>query len=161
LPRMFPSASFAFLPADMVSQILNFGVPAPIDLQIVGSDVQATRKYGNALLARIRRIPGIADARIQQAFQQPTLNVNVDRSLAGLVGLSEKDAATAMQTTLAGSSQTSPTYWLNPKTGVSYAVSIQTPQRDLGTMSGLRNIPVSSSVGTGTQLLGGQIGRAH
>jgi multidrug efflux pump subunit AcrB len=79
----------------------------------------------------------------------------VDRSLAGLVGLSEKDAATAMQTTLAGSSQTSPTYWLNPKTGVSYAVSIQTPQRDLGTMSGLRNIPVTSSAGTGTQLLGG------
>jgi multidrug efflux pump subunit AcrB len=154
LPRMFPSASFAFLPADMVSQILNFGVPAPIDLQIVGSDVQANRKYANALLARIRRIPGIADARIQQAFQQPTLNVNVDRSLAGLVGLSEKDAATAMQTTLSGSSQTSPTYWLNPKTGVSYPVSIQTPTDMLGTISGLKNIPVTSS-GANTQLLGG------
>src|SRR6267142_1371208 len=154
LPRIFPSASFAFLPADMVSQILNFGVPAPIDLQIVGSDVQANRKYGNALLARIRRIPGIADPRIQQAFQQPTLNVNVDRSLAGLVGLSEKDAATAMQTTLSGSSQTSPTYWLNPKTGVSYPVSIQTPTDTLGTINGLKNIPVTSS-GANTQLLGG------
>src|SRR6266853_534757 len=155
LPRMFPSASFAFLPADMVSQILNFGVPAPIDLQIVGSDVQANRKYANALLARIRRIPGIADARIQQAFQKPTLNVNVDRSLAGLVGVSEKDTANAMLTTLAGSSQTSPTYWLDPKTGVSYPVSIQTPQRDLGTISGLNNIPVTTSSGAGTQLLGG------
>jgi multidrug efflux pump subunit AcrB len=155
LPRQFPGNSFAFLPADIASQILNFGVPAPIDLQIVGSDVQANRTYANALLARIKQIPGIADPRIQQAFQQPTLNVNVDRSLAGLVGLSEKDAATAMQTTLAGSSQTSPTYWLNPKTGVSYAVSIQTPQRDLGTMSGLRNIPITSSTGTNTQLLGG------
>jgi multidrug efflux pump subunit AcrB len=155
LPRMFPSASFAFLPADMVSQILNFGVPAPIDLQIVGSDVQANRKYGNALLARIRRIPGIADARMQQAFQQPTLNVNVDRSLAGLVGLSEKDAATAMQTTLSGSSQTSPTYWLNPKTGVSYPVSIQTPPSILYTMNDLKNIPVTTSSNTGTQLLGG------
>lgn len=155
LPRMFPSASFAFLPADMVSQILNFGVPAPIDLQIVGSDVQANRKYGNALLARIRRIPGIADARIQQAFQQPTLNVNVDRSLAALVGLSEKDAATAMQTTLSGSSQTSPTYWLNPKTGVSYPVSIQTPPSILYTMNDLNNIPVTTSSGTNTQLLGG------
>jgi len=155
LPRMFPSASFAFLPADMVSQILNFGVPSPIDLQIVGSDVQANRKYGNALLARIRRIPGIADARIQQAFQQPTLNVNVDRSLAGLVGLSEKDAATAMQTTLSGSSQTSPTYWLNPKTGVSYPVSIQTPPSILYTMNDLNNIPVTTSGGTNTQLLGG------
>jgi multidrug efflux pump subunit AcrB len=154
LPRMFPSASFAFLPADMVSQILNFGVPAPIDLQIVGSDVQANRKYGNALLARIRRIPGIADARMQQAFQQPTLNVNVDRSLASLIGLSEKDAATAMQTTLSGSSQTSPTYWLNPKTGVSYPVSIQTPTNTLGTLNGLKNIPVTSG-SANTQLLGG------
>jgi multidrug efflux pump subunit AcrB len=155
LPGMFPSASFAFLPADMVSQILNFGVPAPIDLQIVGSDAQANRKYGNALLARISRIPGIADARIQQRFQQPTLNVNVDRSLAGLVGLSEKDAATAMQTTLSGSSQTSPTYWLNPRTGVSYPVSIQTPPSILYTMNDLNNIPVTTSSGTNTQLLGG------
>jgi multidrug efflux pump subunit AcrB len=155
LPRQFPGTSFAFLPADIASQILNFGVPAPIDLQIVGSDVQANRKYANALLARIKQIPGIADARIQQAFQQPTLNVSVDRSLAGLVGLSEKDAATAMQTTLSGSSQTSPTYWLNPKTGVTYPVSIQTPQRDLGTTSGLKNIPVTSSTAPGGQLLGG------
>jgi multidrug efflux pump subunit AcrB len=155
LPRQFPGVSFAFLPADMVTQILNFGVPAPIDLQVVGNDLQANRNYANGLLARIKQIPGIADARIQQAFQQPTLNVNVDRSLAGLVGLSEKDAATAMQTTLSGSSQTSPTYWLNPKTGVSYPVSIQTPPRILATMNGLKNIPVSTSSGVDTQLLGG------
>jgi hypothetical protein len=92
LPQQFPGVSFAFLPADMVSQILNFGAPAPIDLQVVGNDVQADRKFANALLSRIKQIPGIADARIQQAFQQPTLNISVDRSLAGLVGLSEKDA---------------------------------------------------------------------
>src|SRR4051812_47220944 len=156
LPRQFPGTSFAFLPADMVSQILNFGVPAPIDLQVVGNDVQANRHYANELLSRIKRIPGIADARIQQAFQQPTLNVNLDRSLAGLVGLSEKDAATAMLTTLAGSSQTSPTYWLNPETGVSYPVSVQTPQRDIGTIGGLQNMPVSpNSTGPASQLLGG------
>src|SRR6202043_4024945 len=155
LPRQFPGTSFAFLPADMVSQILNFGVPAPIDLQVVGNDLQADRKYANALLARIKQIPGIADARIQQAFQQPTLNVNVDRSLAGLVGLSEKDVATAMQTTLSGSAQTSPTYWLNPRTGVSYPVSIQTPPRILYTMNDLKNIPVTTNSGTGTKLLGG------
>ncbi len=155
LPRQFPGTSFAFLPADIVSQILNFGVPAPIDLQVIGNDVQADRTYANALLARIKRIPGIADARIQQAFQQPTLTVNFDRSLAGLVGLSEKDPATAMLTTLAGSSQTSPTYWLNRTTGVSYPVSIQTPQRDIGTISGLKNIPLTTSAGTGAQLLGG------
>ncbi len=155
LPRQFPGTAFAFLPADMVSQILNFGVPAPIDLQVVGNDVQADRRYANALLGRIKQIPGIADARIQQAFEQPTLNVNVDRSLAGLVGLSEKDAATAMLTTLAGSTQTSPTYWLDPKTGVSYPVSIQTPPRDIGTISGLQSMPVTTSTGPGTQLLGG------
>jgi multidrug efflux pump subunit AcrB len=155
LPRQFPGTSFAFLPADISSQILNFGVPAPIDLQVIGNNLQANRAYANALLTRIKQIPGIADARIQQAFQQPTLNVNVDRSLAGLIGLSEKDAATAMQTTLSGSSQTSPTYWLDPTTGVSYPVSIQTPQRDLGTMSGLKNIPVTTSAGAGGQLLGG------
>jgi multidrug efflux pump subunit AcrB len=157
LPRQFPGTSFAFLPADIVSQILNFGVPAPIDLQVIGNDVQASRKYANEILARIKRIPGIADARIQQAFQQPTLNVNFDRSLGGLVGLNEKDAATAMLTTLAGSSQTSPTYWLNPQTGVSYAVSVQTPQHDLATLSGLQNLPVTPNTGAGasSQPLGG------
>jgi multidrug efflux pump subunit AcrB len=155
LPRQFPGVSFAFLPADIISQILNFGVPAPIDLQVVGNNVQADRNYADALLARIKQIPGIADARIQQAFQQPTLNVNIDRSLAGLVGLSEKDAATAMLTTLAGSSQTSPTYWLNPQTGVSYPVSVQTPQRDIGTMGGLQNMPLTPNAGAGSQLLGG------
>jgi multidrug efflux pump subunit AcrB len=155
LPRQFPGTSFAFLPADMVSQILNFGVPAPIDLQVVGSDVQSNRKYANALLARIKQIPGIADARVQQSFQQPTLSVSVDRSLASLVGISEKDVATAMQTTLSGSSQTSPTYWLNPRTGVSYPVSIQTPPRILGTINGLKNIPLTTSSGADPQLLGG------
>jgi multidrug efflux pump subunit AcrB len=157
LPRLFPGTSFAFLPADMVSQILNFGAPAPIDVQVTGNDLQADRTYANALLARIKRIPGIADARIQQAFEQPTLNVDLDRSLAGLVGLSEKDAATAMLTTFAGSSQTSPTYWLDPKTGVSYAVSVQTPQRDIGTINGLQNLPLTPGTGSGadSQLLGG------
>jgi multidrug efflux pump subunit AcrB len=157
LPRQFPGTSFAFLPADIVSQILNFGVPAPIDLQVVGNDLQADRTYANDLLARIRQIPGVADARIQQAFQQPTLNVDIDRSLAGLVGLSEKDAATAMLTTLSGSAQTSPTYWLDPKTGVSYAVSVQTPQRNIATLGGLQNMPLTAAggSGTGSQLLGG------
>jgi multidrug efflux pump subunit AcrB len=157
LPRGFPGTSFAFLPADMVSQILNFGAPAPIDVQVVGNNVQADRRYANALLSRIKRIQGVADARIQQAFEQPTLNVDVDRSLAGLVGLSEKDAANAMLTTLAGSTQTSPTYWLNPQTGVVYPVSVQTPQRDIGTIGGLLNTPLTPSTGTSTdsQLLGG------
>jgi multidrug efflux pump subunit AcrB len=155
LPRQFPGVSFAFLPADIVSQVLNFGVPAPIDLQIGGRDSQANRTYANALLAKVRQIPGIVDARIQQAFQQPTVNINVDRSLASLIGLSEKDAATAMLTTLSGSSQSAPTYWLDPASGVSYAVSVQTPQRDIDTIAGLTNIPLTSASAGNAQLLGG------
>src|ERR1700687_4382307 len=155
LPQQFPGTSFAFLPADIVSQVLNFGVPAPIDLQVAGQNLAANRKYANALLAKVTAIPGIADARIQQAFQQPTLNVNVDRSLTSLAGLTEKDVATAMLTTLSGSSQSAPTYWLNPTNGVSYAVSVQTPQRDINTLTGLKNIPVTSSGGANSQLLGG------
>jgi multidrug efflux pump subunit AcrB len=154
LPPQFPGTTFAFLPADIVSQVLNFGVPAPIDLQVGGRNLAADRKYANALLTKVREIPGIADARIQQAFQQPTLDVNVDRSLTSLVGLTEKDVATSMQTTLSGSSQSAPTYWLDPTNGVSYAVSIQTPQRDINTMAGLQNIPVTSSTAN-PQLLGG------
>jgi len=155
LPQQFPGTSFAFLPADIVSQVLNFGVPAPIDLQVAGNDLAANRRYADSLLTKIRAIPGIADARIQQAFQQPTLDVNVDRSLTSLVGLTEKDVATAMLTTLSGSSQSAPTYWLNPANGVSYAVSVQTPQRDINTMTGLQNIPVTSATSANTQLLGG------
>jgi len=157
LPRRFPGATFSFLPADMVSQILNFGAPAPIDVQVIGSDVPANRAYAENLLARIKRIPGVADAHIQQAFQQPTLDVNVNRSLAGLVGVNERDAATAMLTTLAGSSQVYPTYWLNPKTGVSYPVAIQTPQQDISSLNGLQALPVSAggAAGGAPQLLGG------
>src|ERR1700676_1055074 len=129
LPQQFPGTTFAFLPADIVSQVLNFGAPAPIDLQVAGKDLAADRKYANAVLAKVRQIPGIADARIQQVFQQPTLDANIDRSLTSLRALTEKDVATAMLTTLSGSSQSAPTYWLNPTNGVSYAVSVQTPQR--------------------------------
>jgi multidrug efflux pump subunit AcrB len=155
LPRQFPGNSFAFLPADIVTQVLNFGAPAPIDLQLVGNDVEANRKYADELLARIRQVPGIADARIQQAFRQPTLDVNFDRSLGGLVGLNERDAATTMLDTLSGSSQTAPTYWLNPKTGVSYPVSIQTPPRDIAERSGLEGMPLTAGTGSASQLLGG------
>jgi multidrug efflux pump subunit AcrB len=157
LPALFPGVTFSFLPADMVSQILNFGVPAPIDVQVVGNNVQANRKYANELLSRISRIPGVADPRIEQAFQQPTLNVNVDRSLAGLVNLTERDASTAMLDTLAGSTQTNPTFWLNPKNGVSYPVAIQTPQTQIDTLGALQNIPLTAGAGPGgvSQLLGG------
>jgi multidrug efflux pump subunit AcrB len=157
LPGLFPGVTFSFLPADMVSQILNFGVPAPIDLQIVGANLQANRKYANALLSRVSTIPGVADPRIEQAFQQPTLNVNVDRSLAGLVSLTERDASTAMLDTLAGSTQSYPTFWLDPKNGVSYPVAVQTPQTQIDTLGALQNIPLTAGGGPNdaSQLLGG------
>ena len=154
LPRKFPGMTFAFLPADMVSQILNFGAPAPIDVQISGPNMVENRKLAADLLARINHVPGIADARIQQAFQAPALNVAFNRMMAGMVGLTEHDAAASMQNSLAGSSQTTPIFWLNPQNGVNYAVSVQTPQYRIDTLDGLKTMPVTTT-GRSGQLLGG------
>ncbi len=155
LPQLFPGTTFAFLPADIVTQILNFGAPSPIDVQVIGSNLVANRAYGDMLYRRISEVPGIADPRIQQAFNEPTLDVKLNRSFAGEVGLNERDAATTMLDTLAGSIQTAPTFWLNPKNGVSYPIVVQMPQYQVDTMNDLKNIPLTSSVGGATQLLGG------
>jgi multidrug efflux pump subunit AcrB len=153
LPQKFPSATFSFLPADMVSQILNFGMPAPIDVAISGPDMVQNRRLATTLLAKISHVPGVADSRIQQAFQGPALNVEVNRMFAETVGLTEHDAASSMQNSLAGSSQTTPTYWLNPMNGVSYPVSVQTPQYQIDTLEGLKTLPVTAP-GRPAQLLG-------
>ncbi|MGH6835375.1 MAG: efflux RND transporter permease subunit [Methylocella sp.] len=153
LPRAFPGTTFSFLPADIVSQILNFGTPAPLDIQITGNDLNATRIYADKLLAKIEHVPGVADPRIQQPIRAPALRIDFNRTLAGLVGLTERDAAQSLETTLSGSTQTAPTFWLNPKTGVSYPVSIQTPQYRMDTLGSLKNLPLSAS--QSTQLLGG------
>ncbi len=153
LPGKFPGTSFAFLPADIVTQILNFGLPAPIDVQIIGPNLEASRAYANKLLAQIARVTGVADARIQQAFNTPTFNVNVDRTRAELVGVSERDVAQNLQDTLAGSIQTAPTFWLNPKNGVSYPIVAQTPQYWERSLSNLENVPASMS--SNKQILGG------
>ncbi len=152
LPRLFPGTTFAFLPADIVTQILNFGLPAPIDVQVIGNNLTANRAYADKLLKRIREVPGIADPRIQQAFNAPTLNVDVDRSFASDVGLTERDFATSMLDSLAGSIQIAPTFWLNPKNGVSYPIVVQAPQYRIDTMGALNNMPITA--GGGTQLLG-------
>jgi len=154
LPRAFPSMVFAFLPADMVSQILNFGSPAPLDVQVAGLNLDASRDYAQMVLQRMRSVPGIADARIQEAFQAPALDIAFDRTLGSLVGLTERDAANNLQNTLSGSSQTQPTYWVDPKNGVSYPVSIQTPQYQMDTVSNLKNTPLAGQDGT-SQILGG------
>jgi len=153
LPRLFPGTVFSLLPSDIITQIINFGLPAPIDLQVVGNDLAANRMYADALLARIARVPGVADARIQQAFNEPTLRVDVNRQLAALVGLTEQQTATSLLDTLAGSIQTAPTFWLNPKNGVSYPIVVQTPQYAIDSIGDLRNTMLGT--GSKTQLLGG------
>ncbi|HVI56488.1 MAG TPA: efflux RND transporter permease subunit [Luteibacter sp.] len=156
LPRAFPGTTFSFPPADIISQILNFGAPAPIDLQVRGPNLAANFAYADRLLREIRRVPGVADARIQQSQSNPTLNVNVDRSQAQQVGITERDVTNSLGVNLAGSSQIAPTFWLNPKNGISYPIVMQTPQYSIDSLSDLQNVPISPSIGnTGSQILGG------
>ncbi|MCA1397314.1 MULTISPECIES: efflux RND transporter permease subunit [Bradyrhizobium] len=155
LPRLFPGTSFAFLPADIVSQILNFGAPAPIDLQIRGANLDANFAYANKLLAGIKRIPGIADARIQQSPNNPTFNIDVDRTRAQYVGLTERDVTNSLVVNLAGSSQVAPTYYLNPDNGVSYSIVMQTPQYQIDSLSALQTLPITATGNTQAPILGG------
>ena len=148
LPAAFPGMTFAFLPADIVSQILNFGAPAPIDLQVRGADAAANYAHANKLLTRIRRIPGIADPRIQQSPNNPTFNVAVDRTRAQYVGLTERDVTNSLTVNLAGSGQVAPTYFLNPENGVSYSIVMQTPQFQIDSLSALEALPISPAVAT-------------
>ncbi len=145
LPDEFPGIAFYFLPADLVGQVLNFGLPAPIDIQILGRNQEANRVYANKLLEQIRYIPGAVDLRIQQPANQPKIFVNLDRTKAQTVGLSAKDIAQNVLVSLSGSFQTSPTFWLNPRNGVSYSVATQSPQYEMSSLSDLRNIPMSGT----------------
>ena len=155
LPIEFPDVVFSFPPADIVSQILNFGAPAPIDIQIRGNDLPANFLYANVLLKKLKRIPGLADIRIQQSQQSPVFEVNMDRSQAQELGLTAKDVTNSLVVNLAGSSQVSPTYWLNPANGISYPIVMQTPQYNLNSLSSLSNISVTGSGNNSAQLLGG------
>ncbi len=155
LPRQFPGISFAFLPADIVSQILNFGAPAPIDLQVRGADATANFVYANKLLSRIRRIPGIADARIQQSPNNPSFNIDVDRTRAQYVGLTERDVTNSLVVNLAGSAQVAPTYYLNPDNGVSYSIVMQTPQYQIDSLSALETLPITAGSTGAPPILGG------
>lgn len=155
LPAAFPGLSFAFLPADIVSQILNFGAPAPIDLQIRGASLAANFAYANKLLSRIRRIPGLADARIQQSPSNPTFNIDVDRTRAQYVGLTERDVTNSLVVNLAGSSQVAPTYYLNPDNGVSYSIVMQTPQFKIDSLDALQTLPITAASTANPPILGG------
>ena len=155
LPQQFPGATFSFLPADIVSQILNFGLPAPIDVQIIGNNQKANYAYAADLLKRIRMVSGIADLRIQQVFNYPQINVDVDRTFAGDVGLNQRDTANSLLVTLSGSGQLQPNFWLNTRNGVSYPIVAQMPQYRIDTISDLVNLPITSSQTKTPQYLGG------
>ena len=150
-----PSVLFSFVPADIVTQILNFGLPAPIDIQVVGNNLEGNRRFAANLLGQLQQIPGIADLRVHQSFNQPVLHLDVDRTRAAQVGFTQQTIANNLLISLSGSGQTTPTWWLNPATGVTYAVATQTPQYQVNSLQELGNIPISGSSGIRPAVLEG------
>ncbi len=151
--RRYPGVIFSVIPADIVTQILNFGLPSPIDVQVVGRNLEANHRFATSLLRRLAQVPGIVDLRVHQPFDQPVLHLDVDRTEAATRGFTQRDVANNLLISLSGSGQTTPTFWLNPATGVSYAVATSMPQYRLDSLQDLGNIPVSSSSGARTQPL--------
>ena len=154
LAREFPGVTFYFLPSDMVSQILNFGLPAPINVQVVGNNLHANRRYAEVLLQKLKHIPGAVDLRVQEPFNLPRLQVDIDRTRAAQVGYTPLNIASDLLISLSGSFQTAPTFWLDPRTGVSYAITTQTPQYRVSSLQDIENIPIASSNGAPPQILG-------
>ncbi len=150
LNNEFPGVTFYTLPVDMVTQILNFGLPAPIDIQVIGNNIAGNRVFIDKLLKDISYVPGTADLHIQQPFDNPHFFVDVNRSKAQDIGLTQRDVAGSLLASTSGSYQTSPTYWLDPRNGVSYSISAQTPQYDLQSLIDLENIPITSTSAAAT-----------
>lgn len=158
LNREFPGTLFYFLPADIVSQTLNFGLPAPLNIQIAGRDLAANRAVGMRLAGKVRSIPGVVDVRLQQPADQPKLKLMVDRTKAGEMGYTERDVANSVMMALSGNSQVQPGYWLNPRVGIQYLVNARATERVMDSMEALRGIPVggdqaAGDVGGGAQVL--------
>ena len=147
LKRRFPGVLFSFIPSDIVSQILSFGLPAPIDVQVVGRNLEANRRFAAGLAAKMLRVPGIVDLRVHQVANEPAFEVEVDRTRAAQLGLTQRDVASNLLVSLSGSGQTSPTFWLNPATGVSYNVSTMTPQHRMDSLQDLQTIPIAAGDG--------------
>ena len=144
----YPGVTFYVLPVDIVTQILNFGLSSPIDIQVIGPNLVANRNYAEKLLNDVKYVPGAIDTRIQQPFNDPKLQVDVDRTRAQEVGLTQKDVAQSVLVALSGSFQTTPSFYLDPRNGVTYNVVVQAPQFDMSSVSALRSLPVNSSAGT-------------
>ena len=145
LAKQFPGVIFAFMPSDIVTQILNFGLPAPIDIQVVGNNLEGNRAWASELLQNLRYVPGTADLRIQQPFDEPFLHLRVERTKAQELGFTAHDIAQNLLISLSGSFQTSPTFWVDPRNGVSYQIATQTPQYRADRIQDLVNIPVTAS----------------
>ena len=148
LPQRFPGVEFFFQPADIVTQILNFGLPAPIDVQVVGTDVQSSYGIAQQIANKMRHIPGAADVHVQQLLSLPTLHMDIDRTRVTQVGLTARDVAQGVLVSLSGSFQTSPNFWLNPRNGVTYSMAVQSPQYRMTSMQDLMTIPVNSPQGS-------------
>ncbi len=148
LPAQFPGATFYFLPADITTQILNFGLPAPVDIQIEGSDTEGNRRVADKILAELRQVPGIADPHMQQPFDYPQYEVAIDRTKATQAGFSERDVANSMLNSLSGSFQISPMFFLNYQNGTSYNLVAQTPQYAVQSLQDLQNIPITAASST-------------
>jgi CzcA family heavy metal efflux pump len=153
LPQRFPGVEFFFQPADIVSQILNFGLPSPIDIQVVGRNTDQNYVVAQAIANRLRHVPGAADVHVQQLIGSPALRLDVDRSRAQQVGLDQRDVAQNLLVSLSGSFQTSPTFWLNPENGVTYSVAVQTPEYKVDSLQALMNTPVSAPRAPAPQVL--------
>jgi multidrug efflux pump subunit AcrB len=149
----FPGNTFYFLPADIVTQILNFGLPAPIDIQIEGADVHSNRRIADKILNEIRQVPGIADPRIQQDFDYPTFRVDVDRTKAAGGGFTQRDVSSSLLVSLSGSFQTTPTFFLNWQNGVNYNLATQTPQYRIQSLQDLENMPITSATARSPEIL--------
>jgi multidrug efflux pump subunit AcrB len=145
LATEFPGVIFAFLPSDMVSQILNFGLPAPIDIQVIGNDLEDNRVWADQLLQKIRHVPGTTDLRVQQPFDNPYVHLRIERTKAQELGFSAHDIAQNLLVSLSGSFQTSPTFWLDPRNGVSYSIATQTPQYRAASIQQIVNMPITGA----------------
>ena len=153
LPAAFPEMTFFFRSADMVGQILNFGIPAPINIQVIGRNQQANYRIAKEIERRLRRVPGAVDVRLHQVRDAPELRINVDRTRAGQMGLTQREVANSVLVSLSSSGQVSPNYWLHPQTGVSYLVAVQTPEYRITSMDEIRNTPLASAKPGPPQLL--------
>jgi CzcA family heavy metal efflux pump len=158
LPSKFPGVEFFFQPADIVSQILNFGLPAPIDVQIAGASLDQNYVIAQQIAGKMREIPGAADVHVQQMLDLPTLHMDIDRSKATQVGMSARDVAQSVLVSLSGSFQTAPNFWLNPKNGVTYNIAVQAPQYRVTSFQDLMNVPVNAPQARGQQILGNLVG---